>query len=159
MVIDPLFKFSLSSFILLMINRLKSIFSVCVCVYIYEFLKERRETETEIQRKRDREKMRKVEGALLIPHVLTSSLFCLHSSCFLETIMLNSIIQFESPKSPKSPQFSGFHCPFWKHLWLFLNILENCTLICNCPMWWEGWWWWNCLSQYLLSTSFIPGTC
>lgn len=78
MVIDPLFKFSLSSFILLMINRLKSIFSVCVCVYIYEFLRERRETETEIERKRDREKMRKVEGALLIPHVLTSSLFCLH---------------------------------------------------------------------------------
>lgn len=67
--------------------------------------------------------------------------FCfvyIHLLSFWRPSCITCLFNFESPKSaplPKKNPFSGFHCPFWKHLWLFRNILENYIAIYNCPIW------------------------
>lgn len=136
MVIDPLFKFSLFSFILLMINRLKSTCSICLCICLWMSNGKEEDRDRETDRKWERLKMLySFHMFWPLPCFVYNLLASWRPSC------LTQLFNFESPKSSKASNSGGFRCLFWKHPWLFLNILENCALICNYPMWWEGWWW------------------
>lgn len=105
MVIDPLLKFSLSSFILLMINRLKSTCSICLCICLW--MSNRKEED------RDRETDRKWERL--------KPLYSFHMfwplPCFVYILLASwrpscLIIQFWVSKIFKNLQFRGLPLSF-----------------------------------------------